>query len=124
MPFTIKKTVDDRWFVAGEDADGTFGQTILASESWNMLQEFRQHLDDVDATNAAAEEFFAPLKAKLDAIKRPDRKDWSRVVLSESVEGQPEEGIILDAHGTILRILDETDGSSLRWVGNELIALD
>lgn len=119
--FTVKQVVGGGTFVAGTDDDGRFGQTVLYSAAWDAYVEYRKHIAKHDAVDAAAKEFFAPLMEALAATAEPDKKDWSRIVISEGVDGTEAEGITLDQEGIVLRILDETDGSSLRWVGTDVL---
>ena len=71
-------------------------------------------------------EFFKPLTDAADAfnakLARPTNM-WGTVTIGETVEGKTARSFELDEAGIVLRILDETDGSSLRWVNGDLVAV-
>jgi hypothetical protein len=124
MPFTITKLMGPGTLVEGSDVTGREGRTILISDKWEMLQSVLAHKQATEEFNTQVEEFFKPLTEAADAAKaisHPEVKSWSRVTLTEASEGVDEEVIELDTDGVILRLLNETDGSMLRWIGEDVL---
>jgi hypothetical protein len=122
--FTVTKLMGPGTLVEGTDVTGKEGRTILISDKWEMLQSVRAHKAASEVFDAQVEEFFKPLTdaaAQATAIAHPETEDWGRVVLSEATEGVEAEVIHLDMDGVILRLLDETDGSMLRWIGEDVL---
>lgn len=122
--FTTRKVIGGGVRVSGTDNDGNTGSTVLFSTAWEAWQDYKQALAENTAKAEAAAEFFAPLRDKLKAARAEDKKDWTVLVIEEGREGVPAETVKLDREGTILRILDETDGDNLYWVDNVLVALE
>lgn len=124
----ITKTLDGRTFVEGTDTKGNSGSCVLQSDAWDAVLAMRaQHAAMVEF-DATVDSFFAPLveaAEKFDAAVTGSDNTWSEVVLGEDIEGQRAQAIHLDTQGVLLRLLDETDGSMLRWIngGTELIAV-
>lgn len=122
--FTVTKLMGPGTLVEGTDVTGKEGRTILISDKWEMLQSVKAHNKAAEVFDAQVEEFFKPLTdaaEQAQAIAHPVSEDWSRVVLSEATEGVEAEVIVLDMDGVILRLLDETDGSMLRWIGEDVL---
>lgn len=122
--FTVTPLMGGGVLVEGTDVTGKEGRTILVSDKWEMLQSVRAHNKATEVFDAQVEEFFKPLTdaaAAAQAIAHPVTEDWSRVVLSEATPGVEAEVIVLDMDGVILRLLDETDGSMLRWIGEDTL---
>jgi hypothetical protein len=124
MPFTTRSVVGGGTFVEGTDAVGTQGSTILFDHAWSAYQEHVKHSAALDEYDAAVKAFFAPLVEAAEAVKADEKKDWASITVEEPTEGKPGKGIHLGPEGVILRIIAETDGSSLRWVNGQLIALE
>ena len=124
MGFTTRSVVGGGTFVEGTDAVGTSGSTILFDHAWSAYQEHVKHSAAMEEYDTAVKAFFAPLVEAAEAVKADAKKDWSSITIEESVDGKPGTGIHLGPEGVILRIIAETDGSSLRWVNGSLIALE
>lgn len=124
MSFTTTPLMGGGFLVEGSDATGKEGRTILVSDSWNMLSSLRLHMKAGEVFDEQVQEFFRPLVEAAEearSIAHPVREDWSQVVLEEGSEGSEAHVVELDMDGTILRILHETDGSLLRWVGDDTL---
>ena len=122
--FTVTKLMGPGTLVEGEDVTGKSGRTILISDKWEMLQSVIAHNKAAEVFDATVAEFFAPLTDAAElatAIAHPVAEDWSKVTLTEATEGVAAEVIELDMDGVILRLLDETDGSMLRWIGTDIL---
>jgi hypothetical protein len=124
MAFTTRSVVGGGTFVEGTDAVGNDGAVILRDYAWSAYQEHVKHSADMQEYDAAVKAFFAPLVEAAEAVKADAKTDWSSITVEESVDGKPGKGIHLGPEGVILRIIAETDGSSLRWVNGQLIALE
>ena len=124
MGFTTRSVVGGGTFVEGTDAVGTAGSTILFDHAWSAYQEHVKHSAAMDEYDTAVKAFFAPLVEAAEAVKSKDKTDWANITIEESVDGKAGVGIHLGHDGVILRIIEETDGSSLRWVNGSLIALE
>lgn len=122
--FTTRPVVGGGVYVSGIDDAGTNGQTVLFDSAWEAYLEHVKFTAAVADYDAEVRAFFAPLVAAAEALKPEEKKDWTHIVLSEGSEGTESEVVHLGREGVILRILAETDGSSLRWVDNVLIALE
>lgn len=116
-----------RFRVRGTDSEGTQGETILVSPRWATVLAHRAHKIDTQEFNDLVSTTFAPFTEL--AERRAARKaaltgrDWSTVVIDEGVEGKESKELELDEHGILLRILNETDGSSLVWTNGQLEAI-
>ena len=122
--FTVTKLMGGGTLVEGTDVTGKEGRTILVSDRWEMLQSIRLHKQASEVFDASVKEFFAPLTEAAEAAKaiaNPTSEDWSKVVVTEGTEGAEPEVVVLDMDGIILRLLDETDGSMLRWIGEDTL---
>jgi hypothetical protein len=124
MAFTTRSVVGGGTFVEGTDAVGNSGAVILLDHAWSAYQENSKHSVAMEEYDAAVKAFFAPLVEAAEAVKADVKKDWSSIVIEEAVDGKRGVGINLGPEGVILRIIAETDGSSLRWVNGQLIALE
>lgn len=126
MTFTVTPLVSGGHLVEGQDSKGVEGTTVLTSDSWDYVLHLRAHeVADADF-EAAVDKFFAPLTKAADkarALLAGPTNEWGHVTIGEDVEGKSARAIDLDEHGILLRILDETDGSSLRWVADDLVAV-
>lgn len=122
--FTTTPVVGGGTFVEGTDVTGATGSTILFDETWSAYQESLKLEAATEEYDAVVKAFFAPLVEAAEAVKTPEKKDWSTIVVSEPVEGKRGIGVKFGPEGVILRIIAETDGSSLRWVNGRLIALE
>lgn len=122
--FTVTSLLGGGTLVEGADITGREGRTILVSARWDTVKAVRAHNEAQLVFDAAVEEFFQPVVAAAEAaqaIAHPDKTDWSRVVLSEGKDGAEPEVVDLDMDGILLRLLEETDGSQLRWVGDDVL---
>lgn len=122
--FTVTKLMGPGTLVEGTDITGKEGRTILISDKWEMLQSVIALNKAAEVFDATVAEFFAPLTDAAElatAIAHPVAEDWSKVTLTEATEGVAAEVIELDMDGIILRLLDETDGSMLRWIGEDVL---
>lgn len=122
--FTTTPVVGGGTFVEGTDVTGVSGSVILHDPSWSAYQDSLQHKAATEEYDAVVKAFFAPLVEAAEAAKKPEKKDWSTIVISEPVEGKQGVGVRFGPEGVILRIIAETDGSSLRWVNGHLVALE
>jgi hypothetical protein len=122
--FTITPLLGGGTLVEGTDITGKSGRTILLSDRWDAVQSVRAHMKASEAFDEVVTEFFAPLTAAAEAaqaIAHPTTTKWNQVVLVEGTEFEPAEVIDLDMDGTLLRLLHETDGSTLRWIGDDVL---
>lgn len=119
---TATRTLDGRWLVAGEDSTGTDGVTLLSSEPWNKLLEYHEFAEKTEVFDEAVLEFFKPLLSAVENLATPE-DDWASVTIEEPCEGKPGVAFTLDKDGVLLRLIEESDQATLRWVGGELIAL-
>lgn len=126
MTFTVTPLVSGGYLVEGQDGKGAKGTTVLRSEAWDYVLHLRAHeVADADF-DATVKEFFAPIMEAADAHKAAvagPANTWSTVTFGENVEGKRARTFELDEDGVLLRILDETDGSTLRWVNGGLVAV-
>lgn len=126
MTFTTTPLVSGGYLVEGQDSAGVSGTTVLRSESWDFVQHLRNHEVAQEEFDLQVEAFFKPLTEAADAAKAKiagPTNEWGTVKVGESVEGKSAREVTLDESGILLRILAETDGSSLRWVGGSLVAV-
>lgn len=122
--FTVTPLMGGGTLVEGSDITGKEGRTILVSDRWDAVKAVRAHNEAQMVFDAAVTEFFQPIVDAAEAAKgiaHPTAEDWSRVVISEGVDGTEAEVINLDMDGILLRLLEETDGSQLRWVGEDTL---
>ena len=124
--FTVTPLINAQYLVTGSDITGQSGTVVLESEAWDFVKHMRAH-EVADAEfDAAVEEFFAPIvdaaTKRASALTRPGNQ-WATVTFGEDVEGSRARTIELDTAGIILRILEETDGSALRWANGQLVAV-
>ena len=122
--FVVTPLMGGGTLVEGTDVTGKTGRTILLSDKWEAVQSVRSHMRASEAFDEVVQEFFAPLTEAAEAaqaIAHPTATDWSTVTLVEGTEFEPAEVVSLDMDGTLLRLLAETDGSSLRWVGDDTL---
>lgn len=124
MGFTTRSVVGGGTFVEGTDAVGNSGSAILHDHAWSAYQENTKHSAAMEEYDTAVKAFFAPLVEAAEAVTADATKDWSTITVEEAVDGKRGIGINLGPEGVILRIIAETDGSSLRWVNGSLIALE
>ncbi len=117
MYFETTKFVDGSVLVRGQDSTGTEGRTVLNSPAWNKYKEILKFDAATAEFDAKVAEFFAPITEAAKAVETAVAENpWATVTIGENVEGEAAVTIELDAAGQILRILEETDGSSLLWV--------
>lgn len=122
--FTITPLLGGGTLVEGTDVTGKSGRTILISEKWDAVKTVRAHIAASEAFDEVVTEFFAPLTAAAEAaqaIAHPQSDDWSVVTITEGTEFEPAEKVRLDMDGVLLRLLEETDGSTLRWIGDDTL---
>jgi len=122
--FTVTPLLGGGTLVEGSDVTGATGRTILLSDKWEAVKSVRNHIAASEAFDQVVTEFFKPITeaAELaETIAHPTATDWSTVTLVEGTEGTPAEVVSLDMDGVILRLLEETDGSQLRWVGEDTL---
>lgn len=125
MAFTTTNLFGGSVLVSGTDIGGKDGEIVLRSEPWAAIVKFKAQQAADKEFNEGVEEFFAPIveaAEKRDAAVA-DAEKWNLVTLGEDVEGHESETVELDEDGVLLRLLDETDGSMLRWVGDRLVAV-
>ena len=126
MTFTVTPLVSGGYLVEGQDSKGVDGTTVLHSKSWDYVQHLRTHEVAEAEFNDTVEAFFKPLTDAAEAFNAKlggPTNEWGTVTIGETVEGTTARTLELDEAGIILRILDETDGSSLRWVNGDLVAV-
>lgn len=121
--FSTHQLVDGGTLVEGTDDAGVVGSVILFDSGWSAYQAHTAHSAAMDEYDEAVRKFFKPLTKAADAVRSGAKKDWSSITIEEPVEGKQGSGIFLGPDGVILRIIAETDGSSLRWVNGRLVAL-
>lgn len=122
--FTTTPVVGGGTLVEGVDNAGIAGSVILNDPAWTSYQEFTQFSSAMDEYDAKVREFFAPLVEAAEAVSANDKKDWTHITVGEDVEGEKAKVVHLGPDGVILRIIAETDGSSLRWINGHLVALE
>ena len=122
--FTVTALLGGGTLVEGTDVTGRSGRTILLSDSWEAVKSVRAHMKANKVFDEVVTEFFKPLTEAAEVaqvIAHPPVEDWSRVTLVEGTEFESAEVVSLDTDGILLRLLEETDGSSLRWVGEDML---
>lgn len=128
--FTTTRLTGHRVLVEGTDIRGNEGTTVLDSQQWDDLAAHSQYHQDVDAFDAAVEEFFAPLTTAAEALeaKRQQAEDpLTYVVMSEGVDGQEaraEVRVRLSNDSILLRLLEAGDTDRLIWVNDTLEVLE
>lgn len=125
--FTVSPIKGGGVLVEGTDAAGREGMTILRSESWEYVVEYRRKRAASEEFDQTVEEFFAPIIDAADKFAAAGTVDGDTVVvLDEGVEGakavEPFK-VHLDAAGVVLRTLAEGDHDTLRWVGSDLVVV-
>ena len=126
MTFTVTPLVSGGYLVEGQDSKGVDGTTVLHSQSWDYVQHVRTHEVAQAEFDAMVDQFFKPLTDAAEAFNAKlggPTNEWGTVTIGETVEGTTARTLELDEAGIVLRILDETDGSSLRWVNGDLVAV-
>jgi hypothetical protein len=123
--FEVTPLLDGRTLVEGTDVKGNAGSTTLWSPSWAAYVQATAQAEALEEFDATVEAFFKPLTDAADALNKVNEPDeWGTVTVGEDVEGKQARTIVLDSDGILLRQLAETDGSKLRWVGNDqLVAI-
>lgn len=121
--FTTSTLVDGSVLVEGTDDAGVTGSLVLMDRGWAAYQAHVAHSAAVEEFDAAVAKFFKPLVKAAEKAQGKEKKDWSFITVTEPVDAVPGFGIELGPEGVILRIIAETDGSSLRWVNGALVAL-
>ena len=124
--FEVTQLLDGRTLVEGTDVKGMSGHTVLASPAWDAVVRFRAQDEAMAEFDKTVEEFFKPLTEAADKLAATTTENpWATVTIGENVEGQAAREIELDSDGILLRLLAETDGSMLRWVGDgtQLVAV-
>lgn len=120
----VTELLNGAWLVEGEDIKGNTGRTVLYSESWNTLRAIQAHQAATEEFEQRVEEFFAPIVKAADeaaaAVTAPV-DDWAVVQIGETIEGSDALTLELDAAGVLLRLLDETDHTTLRWVESSIL---
>jgi hypothetical protein len=122
--FVVTPLLGGGTLVEGSDITGKTGRTILLSDKWDAVKSVRAHMKANEEFSKVVDEFFAPLTEAADAaqaIAHPATAEWSKVTLVEGTEFEPAEVVSLDMDGVLLRLLEETDGSTLRWVGEDTL---
>jgi non-ribosomal peptide synthetase component F len=122
--FIVTPLLGGGTLVEGSDITGKTGRTILISAKWEAVKTVRAHMAASEAFDAVVTEFFAPITEAAEAaqaIAHPQKDDWATITLVEGTEFEPAEKVRLDMDGVILRMLEETDGSQLRWVGEDTL---
>ncbi len=121
--FEVTPLLDGRTLVEGTDIKGVEGRTVLSSPAWQAVLDYRKQDEAMAEFDKTVEAFFAPLTEAADKLAETTVNPWATVTIGESVEGVTAREVKLDEQGIILRLLAETDGSMLRWVGNDLVAV-
>lgn len=121
--FEVTPLLDGRTLVEGTDIKGVEGRTVLSSPAWQAVLDYRKQDEAMAEFDKTVEAFFAPLTEAADKLAETTVNPWATVTIGESVEGVTAREVKLDEQGIILRLLAETDGSMLRWVGNDLVAI-
>lgn len=121
--FEVTPLLDGRTLVEGTDIKGVEGRTVLSSPAWRAVLDYRKQDEAMAEFDKTVEAFFAPLTEAADKLAETTVNPWATVTIGESVEGVTAREVTLDEQGIILRLLAETDGSMLRWVGNDLVAV-
>ena len=121
--FEVTPLLDGRTLVEGTDIKGVEGRTVLSSPAWQAVLDYRKQDEAMAEFNKTVEAFYAPLTEAADKLSETTVNPWATVTIGESVEGVTAREVQLDEQGIILRLLAETDGSMLRWVGNDLVAV-
>jgi PAS domain-containing protein len=121
--FEVTSLLDGRTLVEGTDIKGVQGRTVLWSPAWQAVLDYRKQDEAMAEFDKTVEAFFAPLTEAADKLAETTVNPWGTVTLGENVEGVTAREVQLDSQGVILRLLAETDGSMLRWVGDDLVAI-
>ena len=121
--FEVTPLLDGRTLVEGSDIKGVEGRTVLSSPAWQAVLNYRKQDEAMVEFDKTVEAFFATLTEAADKLAETTVNPWATVTIGESVEGVTAREVKLDEQGIILRLLAETDGSMLRWVGNDLVAV-
>lgn len=121
--FEVTPLLDGRTLVEGTDIKGVEGRIVLSSPAWQAVLDYRKQDEAMAEFDKTVEAFFAPLTEAADKLAETTVNPWATVTIGESVEGVSAREVKLDEQGIILRLLAETDGSMLRWVGDTLVAV-
>ena len=115
--FVVTPLLTGGTMVRGSDVTGAEGSVVLWSDAWAAVQKAKAQAEAMKVFDASVVAFFAPLTEAADKLATIDEpSEWESVTIGEAVEGQDANVIHLDNAGVLLRLLDETDGSSLRWL--------
>ena len=123
--FTIQPTKGGGWLIDGTDVNGVHNSKALPYDaSWDEYQALMQYKTAVPEWDAAVKEFYAPLTDKKAALF-PEKRVTSRVrVIEAAVKGKPAVECQLSENGELIEAIVEGNFDILRWVGNDLIALE
>lgn len=130
MTFTTSRLVNSRVLVQGEDNFGVKGSVVLSSAQWDEVNSEREFTLAKGEFDKAVEEFFAPITAAAEAMKKTTVKTPDPItflVLEEGEVGSPTKHpvvIKLDHDSVVLRILESNDHSRLAWVNDGLEILE
>jgi len=115
--FEVTPLLTGGTMVRGTDVTGAEGSTVLWSDAWTAVLKAKAQAEAMEEFDASVEAFFAPLTEAADKLASiNDESEWASVTIGEVVEGKSATIIPLDHDGVLLRLLAETDGSSLRWL--------
>jgi hypothetical protein len=119
----VTELQDGGVLVEGTDVKGVDGRTVLYSPAWQEVLAYREQVAAMEEYDAEVEKFFAPLVKAAEKVTTGSENPWATVTVGEDVEGVEAQQFKLDSAGIVLRLLAETDGSSLRWVNDTLVAI-
>ena len=124
----VIKTLDGRTYVKGTDSEGNSGSCVLHTPAWDAGLTLRAQMAAQVEFDAEVDKVFGGITAvaeKINDIVSGKSNPWAVITIGENIEGQQAYELDLDNDGILLRLLDETDGSMLRWIndGTELIAV-
>ena len=122
--FTTVALMGGGTLVEGTDCTGKAGRTILVSDRWDMYNHVIKHKAAEEIFSAAVAEVLAPITdaaERVEDLMAEPANEWSKVVISEGTEFEAAETVELDMDGIILRLLAETDGNLLRWIGDDTL---
>ena len=126
--FTVSPIRGGGFVVEGTDAMGKEGTTILRSDSWAVVLEYRRLEEAQEVFDNEVDGVFGPILAAAEKLHQAQvsPSDATVVVLKPAVEGVKPEAAVevtLDAAGEVLQAIELGEVDSLRWINGDLYVM-